>query len=59
MQSPGAMRSSGLDRLSVKPHAIFTEELSYITDGKSFLEKILQLLGTFSSGDGDFLHHTL
>ena len=25
----------------VKPHAIFTEELSDITDGKSFLKKIL------------------
>ena len=41
----------------VQPHAIFTEELSDIADGKPFLKKILQLLGTFSSGDGDFLHH--
>ena len=51
----------GIIRFGVSPikaHAVFAEELSYITDRKLFFEKILQFLGSFSSRNGDFLHHS-
>lgn len=55
----GSNEVVGIGPPSVEPQAIFTEKLSYVADGESFFQKILELLRTFFSRDRDLLHDVM
>ena len=49
----------GLAAAAIQAHAVLTEELSHVANGKAPLEEMLEIPGVFAGPDRDVLNHGL